>query len=144
MEFWEALIILKEIKKQRQIFACLGEKRIKIWNFWENLKISIPKSQWKGDFFTHFLSYLTGLLSFHTRLQPCKIWGVEGLLWAWGGYFRVLGGGVGGADMGNGERDMREFTKLDEKFLDRKSVIYCVVEGHPATQSSAQIENIVE
>ena len=33
MEFWKALKILKEIKKQRQIFARLGEKPIKIWYF---------------------------------------------------------------------------------------------------------------
>ena len=37
MEFWKALIILKEIKKPRdKFFARLGEKPIKLWNLWEN------------------------------------------------------------------------------------------------------------
>ena len=60
----------------------LGEKPIEIWNFWENLKIYMQKSQWKSDFLSIF-SHFPGLFHF---IHPCNIPKFLGV--ALGGTFR--------------------------------------------------------
>ena len=67
MEFWKALIISKEIKKPSdKIFERLGNKPIKIWNFWENSKMYMQKSQWKIDFLPIFLQSSTTFVILYT------------------------------------------------------------------------------
>ena len=66
------------------IICRLGEKPIKIWNFWEKFEIYIQRSQWKIDFFTHFLCDLPGSVSFYTILEKGTI------------FYHIYGFGGGG------------------------------------------------
>ena len=83
------------MKYSDKIFARLGEKPIKIWNFWENFKIYMQKSQWKIDFLPILSPIFQDLCHF---INLCKIpkLGVGGvmLLRAWTGTFDF--GEVGG------------------------------------------------
>ena len=66
--YWKSLIILKGIKKQRQIFRVWVKNQLRFEIFWENFKIYIWKSQEKL-IFNHFLSDVPGILSFYTALE---------------------------------------------------------------------------
>ena len=69
MVYWKSLIILKEIMKPSgKVLRVWAKNPIKIWNFWENFKISIRKSQWKIDF-SSFLYDVPGPLRVHTALD---------------------------------------------------------------------------
>ena len=71
-----------------QNFARLGEKSIEIWNFWENFKIYIKKSQWKIDFLPIFSPIFQNLCHF------MHLWNTQ-IFWGWfGGLFRRDWGGV--------------------------------------------------
>ena len=73
----------------------LGEKPIKIWNFWENLKIYIQKSQWKIDFLPIFSPIFQDFCHFLHLCNIPKFGGSRGNLTpGWEGVLSSLG--VGG------------------------------------------------
>ena len=76
MEFWNFLIILKEIKKASgKYLSVWAKKQLRFEIFEKTLKFSYKNLNEKL-IFSHFLSHLPGLLSFYAPLEHTKIFGV--------------------------------------------------------------------
>ena len=88
MEFWNSLIILKEIKKSSDKFLRVWAKNQLRFGVFEKI-LNLHTKLSMEVIFTHFLSHLPGLLWFYTPLQPFKIGDRGGvvLLRAWVGTF---------------------------------------------------------
>ena len=67
----------------RQEIARFGEKQIKIWNMWENFKITYKNLNGKLIFYPSYLPPSRSFVIFYTTGADQIFWGVV-LIQAWG------------------------------------------------------------
>ena len=87
-------------------FCPFGQKQIKIWNFWENFKIYIRKSQWKLDFQAIFSPIFKDLCHF------IQLWKIPPFF-----YNSFSGFRGGGSPPPAGSSDYLFFSRFNTAFL---------------------------